>query len=1197
MNKLNEQNLTEQPVIDWFKELGYEYKFGPDISTGGVLVERDFKDVILEKRLKSALKRLNSDLPEKAIDEAIYKLKKIEYPNLEITNKEVYEMLRNGIKVDVEDENKSLRGKFVKVIDFEDPLNNEFLVVNQFTVQGIDLPAEASAQAGRVRRPDVVVFINGVPIAIFELKNPTIEEATIQTAYQQLQDYKRDIPAIFKYNQILVISDLIEAKYGTISASWEWFKKWRGIEDPDEKLKGVSELEVLVKGIFKKARLLDIIKNFIVFEADSEKDISKFTKKICLYHQYFGVNKAVRETLRASGQLPSSNFSQGEKYTPSSNFSQGEKYTPSSNFSQEEKNYRGNFEFSGLISKARELRKNQTKAEEILWEILRNRQFLNLKFRRQHQIGDYIVDFYCPELKLIIEIDGGIHNTEEQSKKDSKREAYLKSLGNNILRFSNQRIFEDLDGALQDIAQYTYFIKRNLMEDYSSPTGRGYGEGYANRKIGVLWHTQGSGKTLSMVFYVNKAKELPELQSPTFVFLTDRNDLDNQFYKTFLRTGYSALAKQAETIKDLEEKLKTAGAELIFTTIQKFGENFGVLSEKENIIVIADEAHRSEYAELAGRARKAMPNASFMGITATPIDAENRNTRLVFGDYIDKYPMSRSVEDGATVPIYYESRLVPLHLTNYFIDDEFDELTQEVRDIEVKESLKRKFARLEQAISVPDRLKQIAEDIVNHFNSRGLEGKAMVVTISRRVAVEMYKLIKELQNAPEVAVVISNPAEFKNEIQEEIKASELEKRFKNPQDPLKMVVVCDMWLTGFDVPCLTTMYFDKPLKNHGLMQAIARVNRVFKDKQGGLIVDYIGIADDLKKALSIYDEPTRNETMISINEIVNKMLEKYDVVKSMLSGVDYSKWKYLEGEQLSQLFQQAINTIITNPEDETLDDNKKERFLKESLALIKLHAFVMPHEEAYKIKNDVEFFKALRSALIKQTVTKKEISEIGFDFDSTVKELLSKSIAAEGIIDIFAMKGKEKINISILDEKFLEEAKKLKYKNLTIEVLRKLLEDEIGLRIKKNKIRYYSLSELLEKIIEEYENRVISASKVIERLIELAQEIKKADKEARETGLSEEELAFYDAIASKKMIKQDEKIKELVKELVKMIRRDLTIDWTNSEIVKARIRDNAKLLLLRNDFKPEETEEITNLIYQQAFMLYKDYNPKVFSVG
>jgi type I restriction enzyme R subunit len=1003
MPKITEQILTEEAVIEWFKQLGYEYKFGPDISPGGILVERDFKDVILEKRLKGALKRLNPDLPEKAIDEAIYKLKRVEYQNLEIANKEVYQMLRDGVRVEVEDENRNLRGRFVKVIDFENPLNNEFLVVNQFTVQGIE----------RIRRPDVVVFINGVPIAIFELKNPTIEEATIQTAYQQLQEYKKDIPEIFKYNQILVISDLVEAKYGTISSSWEWFKKWRGIEDTNEQLQGVSELEVLVKGIFQKARLLDIIRYFIVFEADSEKEVSKYTKKICLYHQYFGVNKAIQRTLQA-----------------------------------------------------------------------------------------------------------------------------LK------------------------------------------PKGDG--------KIGVLWHTQGSGKTLSMVFYVNKAKELPELQSPTFVFLTDRNDLDNQFYKTFLRTGYSALAKQAETIKDLEYKLKTAGGELIFTTIQKFGEDFGVLSERENIIVIADEAHRSQYAELAARARKALPNASFMGITATPIDLENRSTRLVFGDYIDVYTMSQAVSDGATVPIYYESRLVPLHLTNYFIDEEFDELMQEVSDIEVKESLKRKLARLEKLVSVPDRLRKIAEDIVYHFNNRGIEGKAMVVTISRRVAVEMYKLLKELPNAPEVAVVISKPEDFKDDIKGEMRADELEKRFKNPDDPLKMVVVCDMWLTGFDVPCLTTMYFDKPLKNHGLMQAIARVNRVFKDKQGGLIVDYIGIADDLKKALSIYDAPIREEAMISIEEVINKMLEKYDVVKSMLNGVDYSKWKYLEGEKLAQLFQQAINTVITDPKDGTLDDKRKERFLKESLALIKLHAFAMPHKEAYEIKDDVDFFKAVRANLIKRTIAEDKIPEK--DFDSIVKELIAKSITAEGVIDIFDLRGKEKVDISILDEKFLEEVKKLQYKNLAVEILRKLLEDGIRLRMRKNNIRYRSLLEMLEKLIEEYENRMISASKIIDKLIELAQEIKKADKEAEEIGLSEEELAFYDAILSKKMVRQDENIKELVRELVRIIRRDLTIDWTNNEIIKARIRDNVRLLLLRNNFKPEETEELTNVIYEQAFVLFKDYD-------
>jgi len=632
---LTENNLAEQPSIEWFKQLGYEYKFGPDISTGGVLVERDFKDVILENRLRNALRRLNPNLPEKGIDEVVYKLKHIEHPNLEIANKEVWELLTQGVKVKVKNKNGEIKGEIVKIIDFDDPLNNEFLVVNQMTIQG---PEE------KIRRPDLVVFINGIPIAIFELKNPRIEEATIRDAYEQLQDYKKDIPDIFKYNQILVVSDLSEARYGTISASWEWFKVWRGIEDPKEKLKGISQLEVLIKGVFQKSRLLDIIENFIVFEADSEKDVSKYTKKICLYHQYFGVNKAVQATLKA-----------------------------------------------------------------------------------------------------------------------------LK------------------------------------------PEGDG--------RIGVFWHTQGSGKTLSMVFYVDKVRKLEKLNSPTFVFLTDRNDLDNQFYRTFLRTGYVKIAKQAESINDLKEKLKTAGAELIFTTIQKFGEDFGKLSERNNVIVIADEAHRSQYAELAARARKALPNASFMGITATPIDLKDKNTKLVFGSYIDVYPMSQGVKDKAIVPIYYEGRLVPLHLINYFIDEDFDRLTYEI-EAEAKESLKRKLSSLEQLISAPDRMKKIAQDIVNHFNGRGIEGKAMVVTISRRVAVEMYKIISSIKNAPEVAIVISKPEEFKNQIKE-TNIREIERRFRDPKDPLRMVVVCDMWLTGFDVPCLTTMYFDKPLKNHTLMQAIA----------------------------------------------------------------------------------------------------------------------------------------------------------------------------------------------------------------------------------------------------------------------------------------------------------------------------------------------------------------------------------------
>jgi len=999
--KFNENNLAEQPSIEWFKQLGYEYKFGPDISTGGVLVERDFKDVILENRLRNALRRLNPNLPEKGIDEVVYRLKHIEHPNLEIANKEVWELLTQGVKIKVKDKNGEVKGEIVKIIDFDDPLNNEFLVVNQLSIQGTE----------RIRRPDLVVFINGIPIAIFELKNPRIEEATIRDAYEQLQDYKKDIPDIFKYNQILVVSDLSEARYGTISASWEWFKVWREIEDPKEKLKGISQLEVLIKGIFQKSRLLDIIENFIVFEADSEKDVSKYTKKICLYHQYFGVNKAVQATLKA-----------------------------------------------------------------------------------------------------------------------------LK------------------------------------------PEGDG--------RIGVFWHTQGSGKTLSMVFYVNKARKLEKFNSPTFVFLTDRRDLDNQFYRTFLRTGYAKIAKQAESIKNLKEKLKTAGAELIFTTIQKFGEDFGKLSERNNIIVIADEAHRSQYAELAVRARKAMPNASFMGITATPIDLRDKNTKLVFGDYIDVYPMSQGVKDKAIVPIYYEGRLAPLHLTNYFIDEDFDRLTCEI-EAEAKESLKRKFARLEQLVSVPDRMKKIAQDIVNHFNGRGIEGKAMVVTISRRVAVEMYKIISNIKNAPEVAVVISKPEEFKNQIKE-TNIREIERRFRDPKDPLKMVIVCDMWLTGFDVPCLTTMYFDKPLKNHTLMQAIARVNRIYKDKPGGLIVDYIGIADDLRKALRIYDPSVRKESMIPLKKVIDKMLEKYDIVKSMFTGVDFSKWKYLEDSEKARLFEKAVNAIITDLKTGRIDEDKKKRFLEESLKLIKLHSFVMPHKEAYEIKNDIEFIKAIRSRLIKYTVNKKGVIEESLE--SIIKELVSKSIAAEGVIDIFAFQKKEKPDISILDEKFLEELRKSEYKNLSIEILRKLLSDRIKLKMKKNRIRYKSFLELLDKTIEDYENRILNASKVIERLIELAKEIKKSEKTAEEMGLTEEELAFYDAIASKKLIKQDEKIKEIVKELVKSIRRDLFVDWTNNDIIKARIRDHIRLILLKNQLQPKEVEKITNVVYQQVVYLYKDYN-------
>lgn len=1001
INKLDEQNLTEQPVIGWFKQLGYEYKFGPDISPGGLFLEREsFREVILRKRLKRALQNLNPQFEEKVIDDAIEQVEKIEHPNIEIANNKLYEMLICGVAV--KDEK---RGKwdFVKLVDFENPENNDFLVVNQFAIEGVE----------RLRRPDVIVFLNGIPVALLELKNPTIEEATIKTAFDQvMNEYKRDIPDIFKYNQIIVISDLLEASHGTISSPFEWFKSWRAVEDEKEREEGISELEVLIKGIFHKTRLLDIIENFIVFEGEEEK----FVKKMPLYHQYFGVNKAVEAT----------------------------------------------------------------------------------------------------KAKIKPKDDG---------------------------------------------------------------------------RIGVFWHTQGSGKSLSMVFYVNKVRKLKELKNPTFVFLTDRNDLDNQLFKIFLRCGF--FAKQAETIKDLREKLKRASGDLIFTTIQKFeaerGEKHPLLSEKENLIVLVDEAHRSQYAILASNAREAMPNASFIGFTATPISLHNRDTQLVFGNYISIYPIDRGVRDEAIVRIYYEGRLVPLHLTNEFIDEDFDHLTTHIEE-EKKEELKRKYARLEKLISKEDRLKKIADDIVWHFNNRGIEGKAIVATISREVAVKMYELISKNPQAPEVAVVISKIQDFRRRTQEDLDIKNIEERFRKPEDPLKMVVVCDMWLTGFDVPCLTTMYMDKPIKNHTLMQAIARVNRIFRDKQGGLIVDYIGIADDLRRALNIYSEKDIKETLIPLQELINKMLEKYDIVKSYFAGIDYENWKRSSSEGLAYLLQKAVNQIITDRGTGRIDEKKQERFLKEATVLNKLWAFVLPHKEARDIRDDIEFFQTVKGVILKRIKSKRV--EIPEKLETTVKELISKSVATGGVIDIFEMKGKEKPEISIFDEKFLEQLKKFRYPNLAVGVLKKLLNDEIKLRIKKNIIRYTSLKEKLEEIIEEYEKGFINSAEIIEELIKLAREIKKQEKEGEELGLSEEELAFYDAISQgKKYIKSDGELKKIVKELINTIKKDLMVDWSNNEQIKARIKANVKRILLRKGYPPKEVEPTIEVVMQQTRNLFQDYVP------
>ncbi|MEX2052454.1 MAG: HsdR family type I site-specific deoxyribonuclease, partial [Candidatus Paceibacterota bacterium] len=618
-------------------------------------------------------------------------------------------------------------------------------------------------------------------------------------------------------------------------------------------------------------------------------------------------------------------------------------------------------------------------------------------------------------------------------------------------------------------------------------------QGEQDRKIGVFWHTQGSGKSLSMVFYVNKTKRLPELKSPAYIFLNDREDLDDALFKTFSRTGYGTLAKRASSIKNLKERLSHLGSELIFTTIQKFQEDpdaNAVLSDRENIIVLTDEAHRTQYSMLAGNVRQALPNASFLGVTGTPISLVQRDTMRVFGDVVSSYKIGQAVKDKATVPIYYEGRLIPLHLADRFVDSKLDEILGEIV-IDERARAHKEWAVLEEIVGAPSRIEQIAKDVVAHFNYRPIEGKAMVVTMSRPIAVAMYNTIKKISGAPECAVVISGMEDFKTQVQPERDVKKLEKRFKKANDPLRLVIVCDMWLTGFDVPSLHTMYLDKPLKNHALMQAIARVNRVYKDKPGGLVVDYIGIAENLKNALALYDTDVQKEAMIPLDEVIAEMKKIHKEISQYFINVDFSGWRQKKGVELVNLFQAAMNEVITY--EGRLSNDRKMAYMAGVSKLSKLHALVMPGEEAMKIANDVQFFQSIREAINKQTL----IPHIIFPEakESAIRSLIQDAVQAEGVIDLFTREDGEKKSISIFDDRFVEEIKKVKYQNLAIDTVRKLLDQEIKVRSRTNKARYETMLTLLTELIEKYENNVISSAEIIKHLLEIADEIKKLDAE------------------------------------------------------------------------------------------------------
>jgi type I restriction enzyme R subunit len=708
------------------------------------------------------------------------------------------------------------------------------------------------------------------------------------------------------------------------------------------------------------------------------------------------------------------------------------------------------------------------------------------------------------------------------------------------------------------------------------------------RRIGVIWHTQGSGKSLTMLFYARKALKLKELENPLLLFITDRKNLDEQLYGLF---SQMPIVYQAESIKDLQEKIsKTAGG-IIFATIQKFGkrntEEYPFLTDRKNIIVIADEAHRSQYRELAQNLRKAIPNASFMGFTATPIELQDRDTYLVFGEPISIYSMDKALRHKVIVPIYYEPRLVELHLTNEFIDEEFEEISEDLEP-EMREELKKKYARLENLILNPERIEKIAKDIVEHFNKRvsEFEGKAMVVVISRKVAVELYKAIKRLPDSPSVEVVMSgnkqrDPEDFHPHIRNRHEMEELLDNFKNPERDPKMVIVIDMLLTGFDVPCLHTMYFDKPMKNHNLVQAIARVNRVFKDKPAGLIVDYIGIADDLRKSLAKYTVETIKQVLTDINQVINLLKEKYDIVSSLFYGLNYKNWKNLISEQLSRLTVSAYNLLK--------DEDKKKTFVKNFIELKKLYALASPHPETIQIKDDIRFFEMIKKMIVKYTTRK--FREISRELEYEINQLISKSISAEEPVDIFSLLQKEKPDISVLDEEFLLQFKNMEQKNYAIDLLQKIIKDELKVRIRKNPFRYASLYEMLNKILERYNIKLLTTAEIIEELINIAKEIKKKIDEGKDLGLSEEELVFYDMLLKEKEVfENEEDIKMVAQKVIKELGNFIKIvDWNKKETLRAKIKMAIKEILANAiDARVgyEKIDEIASEIYEYVEVLY-----------
>ena len=1027
-----DESVVQGRALELLEELGW--RAGDDLSGPDArYAERTgYDQVVLEGRLRAVVDRLNPGLPAYAREEALRRLTRPEGALPEIRNRNFHRMLVEGVTVDhrTEDnrEDNRIRGAQARVIDFDEPGNNDWLALEEFTVR----------EGDHERRADIVLFVNGLPLAVMEFKNPLDEETTVWTAWQQLQTYKYELPALFSMNELMIVSDGLEARVGTLTAGQEWYKPWRTFaEDEDEEVR--FEMRTLFEGVLEPRRFLSLIRDFIVFEG---REGERPAKKMAGYHQFHAVRAAVGETLRAAG----------------------------------------------------------------------------------------------------------------------KRSA---------------------DGPGPERKQ-----------------GGRPGDG----RIGVVWHTQGAGKSLTMVFYAGRIIREPAMENPTIVVLTDRNDLDDQLFDTFSRCRevLRQPPAQAESRADLRKRLSVESGGVVFTTIQKFfpeekGGAHPVLSERRNIVVIADEAHRSQYDFIDGFARHmrdALPHASFVGFTATPIEQQDANTRAVFGAHISIYDIKRSVEDKATVPVYYESRLVQLSLddgSRAEIDEDFEEVT-EGEEAARRDSLSRKWSQVEALVGAEDRLRQVAEDIVAHFEKRleVMDGKALVVCMSRRICVELYRELTRLRPDWEdqddyeggIKIVMtgsaSDPPEWQPHIRSKGRRKTLGDRFRDPGDPLRMVLVRDMWLTGFDASSLHTMYLDKPMRGHGLMQAITRVNRVFKDKPGGLVVDYLGVAHELKRALAVYTAGGgRGGAVLDQEQAAAALREKYEVCLGLFHGFDWSAWTGGSGAERLELLPAALEHVLA------LEDGK-ERCLREVRGLSQAFALAVPHPFTVEIRDDAAFFQAVRAALVKRTPGGRAPGEA---LDHAVRQILSRAVIAEGVMDIFAAAGLDRPDISVLSDEFLAEVKGMPRRNLAVELLQRLLREEVKRRRRRNVVQGELFSDLLERALRRYRTRAVEAAQVIEELIDLARDMRAADARGEQLGLSEEELAFYDALEtndSAVAVMGDKVLSMIARELVETVRSNAAIDWTRREDVRARLRIAVKRLLRKHGYPPDKQEKAAETVIKQA---------------